>query len=116
MRKQETITVGERQIEVKELTVTDLDALFATFDIDRQPSLIEQLIESPIPMEVVVAATGIGEDELKAFAPTELSTIWAATARVNDFLSRRAELLDRILGNAMADLIGNSSGGSSAKC
>ncbi|KJR97211.1 MAG: hypothetical protein VR65_25020 [Desulfobulbaceae bacterium BRH_c16a] len=114
MIKEEKIVVRDKDIIVKELTLTAVDALFASFSIDRAPTLAERLIDSPIPVEVVTASTGLQDDELNAFTPSEIDEIWKATARVNDFLSVMVERTVKLLPDLSTDLTENGSGGSSA--
>ncbi|KJS00893.1 MAG: hypothetical protein VR65_10830 [Desulfobulbaceae bacterium BRH_c16a] len=115
MIKEEKIKVAGIDIDVRELTVAEIDKLFASFAIDRQATLAERLIDSPIPIEVVTAATGLGAEELNTkFSPSGLNDIWAATARVNDFLSKMIGRYESILGLSEASTE-SGSGDSSAE-
>ena len=96
MRKNEIVKLGEREIIVNELTVTQIDKVFGEFDINRKAARAEMLIDSNIPIEVVTTATGLKDEELNGeFTPSELNMIWEAVARVNDFLSK---MMDRLSG------------------
>lgn len=115
MRKKEEITIGEEKITVKELTPELVQNIFSAFDVNRLPTMAERLLDSPIPIEVVEACTGISSADLQAkFTPTELEKIWAATGRVNDFLSKFIGQLDQVLHLAEKTLTSTGSGGSSA--
>ena len=92
MRKEETITIGGKDVTVRELTATQVDSLMRL--PSRAPLAVELLIDTPILAEAVCMATGLTEEAINGpLAPSEACELWAAVARVNDFLSRMVERL-----------------------
>ena len=99
MRKKKTITIGERQVDVNELTVAQVDALLNPVggSAAREMSAAELLVDSVVPIEAVCASTGLSADEINAtLAPSEAAALWAAVAEVNDFLSRMLERFAKV--------------------
>lgn len=98
MRKSKTIRIDDREITVKELTASQVEALMDGSSDKRRASVAELLMASHIPIEAVCAATGISADELNGeMAPSELAIIWEAVAEVNGFLSA---MMQRLMGVA----------------
>lgn len=97
MRKNKTITVGEKEITVNELTSAQVDKLLATFNANRVVHPTELLLDSVIPVEAVSLSTGMTAEELGGadceLTPSELDEIWRDVAEVNGFLSRLLERL-----------------------
>lgn len=94
MRKSKVIKIDDREITVKELTVTEVTALLDGTEKKTTATTAELLIGSPIPIEAVSVATGISVDELNGeMAPSELAEIWEAVAEVNVFLSETLKRL-----------------------
>lgn len=88
MRKSKTIKLAGREITVNELTVRQIDELIAGIDADRMIQIVEMIINDHIPIEAVIASTGLTADDLAGdFTPSELRTLWDAVGEVNDFLS-----------------------------
>lgn len=88
MRKSKVIKIDDREITVKELTVSQVSALMEGSAEKTTATTGELLVGSPIPIEAVSLATGLSVDELNGeMTPSELAEIWEAVAEVNDFLS-----------------------------
>ncbi len=100
MRKEETIVINGKEVTVRELTVTQVDSLMRL--PSRAPLAVELLIDTPILAEAVCMATGLTEEEINGpLSPSEACELWAAVARVNDFLSRLVERLGAAAGKLL---------------
>lgn len=110
MRNNEIINVNDKEITVKELTVTQIDNVFGSFDINRQAARSEMLLDSLIPIEVVSEATGLKDEELNGnFTPSELNQIWEAVAKANPFLCQMLSRLASTITKLSGDTIGRPS-------
>lgn len=116
MRKSKTITIGDREITVRELTVEQVDKLLGDFNQKRSPHPVELLLNASLPVEVVEQATGMTGNELAGdLTPSELDAIWKAVAEVNDFLSNLLIRLGGIeVGKALTESTENSCAPASA--
>ena len=86
-RKSEQVKLdGQDELTVKELTVDELDGVLGKLDKDRKTYWAEVLFDSPIPVEVVTASTGLKQEDMGKLTPSELHEVWTAVAKVNDFL------------------------------
>lgn len=95
--KEKNIDFGGRTITVKELTVRQVDGLFENATADRKATTAELLINSSIPIDAVIASSGLTVEELGGdVLPSELERLWSAVAEVNDFLSRMCERLGAV--------------------
>ena len=102
MRKTKEVQIGERKITVNELTVAQVDALFNGFTAERPVHKAELLMDSAVPIEAVLLATGLTSEQLaEEIYPSELAEIWQAVEEVNGFLSnllgRMAQAGEKIL-------------------
>lgn len=89
LKKSETIQTDDGStINIRELTVMDMDEVLGKIDDKRPPHWAEILFETQTPVEIVTASTGITGENMKKYTPTELHAIWEGVERVNDFLSR----------------------------
>jgi hypothetical protein len=85
MRRSKAIQFNGKEVEVSELTVTQVDSLLA--DSDSHVTTVEMLLNPNIPISAVVAATGISSNELNGdIAPSELQKLWEAVEEINPFL------------------------------
>ena len=112
MRKTKEMRIGERTITVNELTVAQVAELFDGFTADRVVHKAELLVNSAVPIEAVLLATGMTAEQLAGdIYPSELAEIWQAVEEVNDFLS---QLLGRMAQAGREMVAARTSGGPSA--
>lgn len=94
MRRSKIITIeGLGEITVKELTVAQVTEMAERVQRPDRPNyLIEAILETRLPMEAVVLATGLAEEKLNSdITPSEAAQLWEAVAEVNSFLSRKLD-------------------------
>lgn len=110
MRKNKTIKINNRDINVEELTASQIYGMLSNLNEKRAVHPTELLLDAVIPVEAVVLATGMTTAELGGndcdYTPSELDEIWQAVAEVNDFLCR---LMVKLAGAGHALLSGKNS-------
>lgn len=97
MKKTKTIKIGEQSITATELTAAQVkELLFGEPQPDRPLYVAESLINSPVPIEVVAASTGLDVELLEGdMPPSDLAEIWKAVEVVNGFLFSLCERLSK---------------------
>lgn len=95
------IEIGGRKISVRQLTVEQVTNLMDGGDAGGSVTTAELLIPSPLPLEAVVASSGLSVGELNGdLLQDELAAVYAAVEEVNPFLSgmltRLAEVAARM--------------------
>jgi hypothetical protein len=85
MRKSKAIQFDGKEVEVNELTVTQVESLLDSSNTS--VTTVEMLLNPNIPIAAVVAATGISSAALNGdVAPSELQKLWEAVEEMNPFL------------------------------
>ncbi len=84
MQRNKKIPVGDKEITVTELSVTQIRNLL---DQMEQPefSVIDLLFPDSVPSAAVVESTGISLDQLEAYPPSELKFIIEGVESLNPF-------------------------------
>ena len=88
-----TVKFKGQDIQVRELTVAELDAILA----DDEATIMDRIFDGSLISEAMVrVCTGIEAGELRASYPSELAVLVEAVKEVNpDFLSGMTNLLAR---------------------
>ncbi len=86
MRKLKEVTIDGRTYTAKELTVNQVDAVLG--GEKSLSSMAEMLLDTVIPVEAVIASTGITIEEINEMTGSELETLWREVEEVNSFLAR----------------------------
>lgn len=101
MAREKTIEVGGTAVTARQLTVEQVIDLFDNADPKRVVSMAELIMDSAIPIEAIIASTGLTIEQLNGgILADELRQVWEAVGEVNDFLSplmaRLKKVADRI--------------------
>lgn len=94
MRKEKKLNIDSLgEITVRELTVAQVTEMVEQVQRPDRPNyLIEAILETRLPIEAVVLATGLAEEKLNSdITPSEAARVWEAVAEVNSFLSRKLD-------------------------
>ncbi len=102
MQRSKTVTVGERDITVKELTVSQIRDLMDNLEKDTETYTIDMLFPDSVPAIAVSESTGIPIKKLEAdFTPSELKQIIEGVENLNPFftnmISRIAKIGEAVL-------------------
>ena len=86
-----TITIGDRDITVKQLNVLEIRNIMDNMDKEER-SIIDLLFPDNIPAYVVSESTGISVSKLESdFLPSELKTIIEKVENQNPFFCQHAD-------------------------
>lgn len=109
MRKSKIMTIGEREITAKELTVEQVAAVMESIE-GQQIETLDLLFSDRVPAEAVRISTDLTKSELEALAPSELDVIWAGVEEINPFFVGMVGRLAQVGAAALAaDLSGKTS-------
>lgn len=92
MRKEKTITVGDNEITVRELTVDQVTNVMDGLE-GAKTSVFDLLLPDRLPAVAVCAATDLTLPKLKKMVPSDLVQIWDAVEEVNPFFVGMVERL-----------------------
>jgi hypothetical protein len=94
---EKTITINGRDIVAKTLTAPQIADLMAGLDGTRKATLAEMLMDSDVPIDAVLASTGLSADWFEGpVTPDEIFQVWEAVIATNGFLSRMLSRLTTI--------------------
>lgn len=97
MHKSKTITVGDQEITVRDLTAREVDHLLGETVKGNTGVSMGVLMGSNLPTEAVAMASGIDKDVLlDTFSLEDLAEVWTAVGEVNSFLSQRLDAVTRM--------------------
>lgn len=94
MRNSKILKIGERDVTVRELSVREIDGLFAGFrSADHAIHALDLLIEKGITFDMVLLATGQTADELLSadVTPRELEPLYDQVLELNPSLAALAK-------------------------
>jgi hypothetical protein len=84
-----TINVGGKEIVAKTLTAEQIADLMEKMDGKRKAVLAEMLMDSEVPIDAVLASTGLPAEWFDGqVTPDEINQVWEAVIEANGFLSR----------------------------
>lgn len=84
MRKEKRITVDDKEIIARELTVEEVTNIMDGLE-GQAVENYDLLFPDRLPAEAVRQATGLAEPDLVRMTPSELDAIWQAVEEVNSF-------------------------------
>ncbi len=88
MRRKKTIAIDDRDITVKELSVSQVRELMDSLEEKRDISTIDMLFPDGLPAEAIAASTGISVKKLEEeFTPSEIKQIIEAVENLNPFFA-----------------------------
>ncbi len=97
------LTINGEDVVVRTLTAEQIAEVMDKLDGDRKATLAEMLVETDIPEDFIMAATGLGEEWFTgAVTPDQLDQVWKAFEEANSFLSKmltRLAAVGRLLGD-----------------
>lgn len=96
MRIVKTLTLGERSVEVFELTVADIRAWLAGLETDQAATdILDATLFTEFSLSDLARMTSLTAADMEALSPSELSLVFYAAKRVNaDFFAMRTRLMD----------------------
>jgi hypothetical protein len=93
VRLTKTVTVGQRAVEVRELTVADIRAWLKSLEAEPAMDVLDATLFEEFSLADLARMTDLSAAEMEAMAPSELRQVQAACAEVNaDFFGMRARL------------------------
>jgi flagellar biosynthesis component FlhA len=95
MRKQKTITIQDKEITVNEITALESQEYIEGLAND-ESSFIDELFPDRVPVSLVRLCTGLTEEKLLSFYPSEIEEIIDAVEEVNPTSASRIKKLAEI--------------------
>lgn len=86
MQRSKKIPVGDKEITVKELSVTQISNLMDQME-QTEISIIDLLFPDGVPAVAVAESTGIGIKQLETYPPSELKLIIEGVENLNPFFA-----------------------------
>lgn len=74
MKRDKTITIGDREIAVREITALESQNYIENLD-NEESSFIDELFPDRLPSSLIRLCTGLTDDELMAMYPSEIESI-----------------------------------------
>lgn len=97
MQRTKTITIGDRDVSVKELTVAQVRGLMDNLEKDTEIHTIDMLFPDGLPALAISESTGISIKKLEEdFAPSELKQIIAGVENLNPFFANMISRMTKI--------------------
>jgi hypothetical protein len=97
MQRTKTITVGKRDITVKELNVAQIRDLMDNLEKDKEVHVFDMLFPDSIPVVAVSESTGIALKKLEEdFTPSELKQIIDGVENLNPFFANMMQRMAKI--------------------
>lgn len=96
MRATRTVTLGERVVTVKELTVGDVRAQMVAFEAGESVDPLHALALDECTLADLAAMSDISSDELEDFTPSELAELVTVCKRLNPHFFKVREALNRV--------------------
>lgn len=94
MRNSKIVKIGAKEVTVRELTVREIDGLFAGFRTENyEPHTLDLLIEKPVTFGVVLLCTGEKEEDLidDEVTPRSIEPLYEAVLELNPSLAALGE-------------------------
>lgn len=86
MKRKKTISVGDLEITIRELTVAQIRDLMDAFSKDKTPHIMDMLFPDSLPAVAISASTGISTKKLEDdFSPSDLHQIVEGVENMNPF-------------------------------
>lgn len=82
MRKQKTKKFGKKEVTINEITALESQEYLESMD-DAESSFIDALFPDRIPASLVKICTGLTEEELLSFCPSEIEEIINTVEEIN---------------------------------
>lgn len=95
MRKQKNIKVRDKEITVNEITALESQKYIEGMAND-EGSFIDELFPDKIPASLIKLCTGLSEEELLSFYPSEIDEIINAVEEVNPTTASKIKKLAEI--------------------
>jgi hypothetical protein len=95
MRKSKTIKIDDREIAVREITALESQNYIENMSND-EGSFIDELFPDRLPASLIRLCTGLTEEELLAFFPSEIEEIINGVEEVNPTTASKIKKLAEI--------------------
>ena len=83
------LTINDEDVVVRTLTVEQIAEVMEKLDDHRKATLAEMLMETDLPEDFIMAATGLGQEWFTSvITPDHLDQVWKAFEETNSFLSK----------------------------
>lgn len=92
MQKKKEITIQNKAIQVHEITALESQQYIENLDND-EDSFIDELFPESVPASLTKLCTGLTEEELLSFFPSEIEEIIEAVEEVNPTTASRIKKL-----------------------
>lgn len=99
MQDMKTITFDDKEINIQELTVRQVRAVFSRIEKE-DPLFVDDLLDQPVPALVIAEATGIPVEKLDEYKPSALTELAKEVESVNPsvagLIKRRLAMYEKI--------------------
>jgi flagellar biosynthesis component FlhA len=95
MRKSKTIKIDDKEITASEITALESQQYIESLSND-EGSFIDELFPDGLPASLIRLCTGLKEEELLAFTPSEIELIMNAVEEINPTTASRIKKLAEI--------------------